>query len=167
MELSVERLTAEAFADFGDVIETEGRDWFPINQGSTQRFHNLADVQVGDGWALISIFRATPLPLPLSIELMERHPLGSQAFIPLDERPFLVVVAPRGEFNNSGLRCFVTQGRQGVNYAPGVWHHPVIALDAVSDFLVVDRGGEGNNCEEVFIPAPEKTVSESDFALDV
>lgn len=151
MKLPVERLSSSAFAPFGEVIETRERDWFYINNGSTQRFHDLAQVTVGDGRALISIFRATPLPLPLSVALMEHHPLGSQAFMPLSDRPFLVVVAPSGEYDNDALRCFLTEPGQGVNYHPGVWHHPVIALEQESDFLVVDRGGEGQNCIEVAI----------------
>ncbi|MDO6462455.1 ureidoglycolate lyase [Granulosicoccaceae sp. 1_MG-2023] len=151
MRLPVEALTAEAFRPFGDVISTEGRDWFSINNGSTQRFHDLAQVTVGDGRALISIFRATPLALPLRIALMEQHPLGSQTFVPLSPRPFLVVVAPPGDYDNDALRCFITRPGEGVNYHPGVWHHPVIALQGESDFLVVDRGGEGNNCIEITV----------------
>lgn len=80
--------------------------------------------------------------------MMERHPLGSQAFLPLDDRTYLVVVAPAGELDESKIRAFVTKGWQGVNYAKGVWHHPLLALDKVSDFIVVDRGGEGRNLNE-------------------
>lgn len=81
--------------------------------------------------------------------MMERHPLGSQAFIPLDDRPYLVVVAPAGDLDESKIRAFVTRGWQGVNYAKGVWHHPLLALGKVSDYIVVDRGGgEGHNLNE-------------------
>ena len=160
MRLRVEPLTADAFAPFGDVIETGERDWFYINNGSTKRYHDLATVTVGEGRALINIFRATPLALPLGIALMEHHPLGSQAFVPLSARPFLVVVAAAGEYDNAGLRCFLTEPGQGVNYHPGVWHHPIIALEEESDFLVVDRGGEGHNCIEIAIEEAQRhTVS--------
>ncbi|MBY4678397.1 ureidoglycolate lyase [Marinobacterium arenosum] len=151
--LTIEPLTAEAFAPFGDVIETEGRDHFPINNGSTQRYHQLAEVEVADGGGrpIISIFRAQMLDYPLSIKMVERHPLGSQAFIPLNGNPFLIVVAPKGDEVDSGeLRAFISNGRQGVNYHRGVWHHPILALQPEDDFLVVDRAGEGHNCDEYF-----------------
>ncbi len=81
--------------------------------------------------------------------MMERHPLGSQAFLPLGDVKYLVVVAPAGEFDPAGLRAFYAEGWQGVNYARGVWHHPLIALERVSDFVVMDRGGEQPNCDEI------------------
>ncbi|VVG74326.1 ureidoglycolate hydrolase [Pandoraea apista] len=84
--------------------------------------------------------------------MLERHPLGSQAFIPLKTTPYLVVVAPAGELDVSQMRAFVSEGWQGVNYARGVWHHPLLALHEVSDFVVVDRGGEGHNCDEQDLP---------------
>ena len=80
--------------------------------------------------------------------MMERHPLGSQAFLPVTDVRYAIVVAPAGELDPSGLRAFITQGWQGVNYAKGVWHHPLIALGDVSDFIVVDRGGDGLNLNE-------------------
>lgn len=147
--LPVETLTAEVFAPFGQVISTAAATrHFPINGGNTERYHDLAMLDPGPaGRLIVSIFRGQPRPLPFPIQMVERHPLGSQAFIPLDGRPYLVVVAtaPTPET----LRCFLAQGDQGVNYAPGVWHHPLLALDAVSDFLVLDRSGPGENCEEV------------------
>jgi len=87
--------------------------------------------------------------LPFEVSMLERHPLGSQAFLPLNDRPYLVVVAPAGELDEAAIRGFATRGWQGVNYAKGVWHHPLIALGEVSDFIVVDRGGEGNNLNEI------------------
>ncbi|TWI52834.1 ureidoglycolate lyase [Pseudomonas duriflava] len=146
-------LTREAFAPFGDVIETEDRDHFLINNGSTQRFHRLADIDTGPGagQAIISIFRAQALPLPLRIRMLERHPLGSQAFVPLKGNPFLIVVAPPGEAPAPfDVQVFITNGEQGINYHRGVWHHPVLAVSAVDDFLIVDRAGEGHNCDEYF-----------------
>jgi ureidoglycolate lyase len=148
--LIVEPLTRAAFAPFGDVIELDGAQHFPINAGTTIRYHDLADVDVAQdgGRALINVFRAQPRALPFEVTMLERHPLGSQAFMPLGERPYLVVVALAGELDVATIRAFVTRGWQGVNYAKGVWHHPLIALDVASDFIVVDRGGEGRNLDE-------------------
>ncbi|WP_225032688.1 ureidoglycolate lyase [Paraburkholderia sp. XV] len=148
--LAIEPLTREAFAPFGDVIELEGAKQIPINLGTTIRYHDLAKVDVTDenGRTLVNLFRGQPRALPFEITMMERHPLGSQAFIPLNDKPYLVVVAPAGELDESMIRAFVTSGWQGVNYAKGVWHHPLLALGEVSDFIVVDRGGDGLNLNE-------------------
>ncbi|WP_343655662.1 ureidoglycolate lyase [Paraburkholderia caribensis] len=148
--LAIEPLTREAFAPFGDVIELEGAKQIPINLGTTIRYHDLAKVDVTDenGRTLVNLFRGQPRALPFEITMMERHPLGSQAFIPLNDKPYLVVVAPAGELDESMIRAFVTSGWQGVSYAKGVWHHPLLALGEVSDFIVVDRGGDGLNLNE-------------------
>ncbi|HEY0287643.1 MAG TPA: ureidoglycolate lyase [Pseudomonas sp.] len=151
--LIIEPLTKAAFAPFGDVIETDGSDHVLINNGSTLRFHRLAEVETAtpDDKAIINIFRADALQMPLIIRMLERHPLGSQAFIPLLGNPFLVVVAPCGDAPEPELtRAFITNGRQGVNYHRGVWHHPVLTIEKRDDFLVVDRSGPGNNCDEHF-----------------
>lgn len=145
-------LTAERFAPFGDVIQVqEGNKVLSINQGFTERHHDLAQVDVAeqDGRTLINIFRSTPMAQPIELRMMERHPLGSQAFIPLNDRPYLVAVAAPGEFDPSAIQVFLAQPGQGVNYHKGTWHHFCLALDDVSDFLVVDRGGNGHNCDEV------------------
>ncbi|MCJ0763862.1 ureidoglycolate lyase [Variovorax terrae] len=143
-------LTREAFAPFGQVIELEGATQFAINGGTTQRFHDLArvDTLAEGGRPLISLFRAQPRAQPVRLTLMERHPLGSQAFLPLSAQPYLVVVAPDHGGRPGPLQAFVTCGWQGVNYDRNVWHHPLLALEAVCDFIVVDRGGEGCNLEE-------------------
>ncbi|HKP77658.1 MAG TPA: ureidoglycolate lyase [Phenylobacterium sp.] len=149
LSLTPELLTADAFAPFGDVIEASERaEVMPINYGWTTRFHALADVAVGDGHAIISILRSRPLT-PLVLKVFERHPLGSQAFMPLSGRPFLVAVAPRGDFDPAAVRIFRAEAGQGVNYARGTWHHFLLALEAESDFLVVDREGAGENLEEI------------------
>ena len=145
-------LSSEAFAAFGDVIDVASAiEHFSINDGYTERYHDLAQVDVSkdQGRPLISIFRASPLPLPHHIRVMERHPLSSQAFIPLGQQPYLVVVAANGEFNPKQLKVFLAQANQGVNYHAGTWHHYCFALQEVSDFLVVDRGGKGSNCDIV------------------
>lgn len=150
--LTPEVLTPEAFVPFGEVIEASDRvEHFTINGGNTERFHDLARIDPGqDGKVIVSIFRGLPRVLPFRVEMMERHPKGSQAFVPMSGRPYLVVVAPAGAPPAAGdLRVFLAQGHQGVNYATGVWHHPLLALEAVSDFLVIDRSGPGHNCDEV------------------
>ena len=167
--LRIERLTRAAFAPFGDVIELEGARHYPINEGTTERFHDLANVDVSTqgGRALIIVFGAQPRAWPIDIAMMERHPLGSQAFVPLSDAPYLIVVAPAGELDPAKLRAFSTRGWQGVNYAKGVWHHPLLALGRVSDFLVVDRGGEGPNCDEVRLPQTWRLTRESFETLAV
>jgi ureidoglycolate lyase len=158
LRLTAAPLTAAAFAPFGDVIETEGRAHFPINAGTAQRYNDLAqvDVSAAGGRPLISILRAEPVALPLRLRLMERHPLSSQAFIPLSSTPFLVVVAPPGTLGIETIRAFLSNGRQGINYRTGTWHHPLLALDRTSEFLIVDRGDEGGNYDE--IPLEERDI---------
>ena len=154
-------LTGRDFAPFGEVIETRGAERRLINAGSTVRFHDLArvDVAAHGGYPLINLFRAQPLALPLTIGLLEQHPLGSQAFVPLKRARFLVVVAPGNDAPGlAGLRAFITDGRQGVSYARGTWHHPVIALGRETDFLVVDRGGPGDNLAEARLGADREAV---------
>jgi len=150
--LSPEPLTKQNFAPYGDVLEIDGAEQFPINAGTTTRFHRLADVVASppDGKVILSIFRGTRRPFPISITMMERHPLGSQAFYPLSPSDWLVVVADDrdGKPDPSRLRCFQATGIQGVQYAPDVWHHPLLILDPVQDFFIVDRHGDGNNLEE-------------------
>ena len=160
-------LTADRFAPFGDVIEMTGHDPHWINENTCRRYDDLAQIDVleSGGRPLVSIFQANPRTLPMRIRTLERHPLSSQAFHPLQARPFLVVVAdadPRGL--EHGIRAFLSSGGQGVNFRRNTWHHPLIALDSPSEFLVVDRGGPGENCEEatittaisVDLPLPER-----------
>jgi ureidoglycolate lyase len=149
IKLIPQPLTAEAFRPFGDVIEAAG-PYDLINNGTTQKFPHLATF-VGSAYGgrpCISIYRATPYRLPLTIKMLERHPLGTQLFMPLKREPFLIVVAPaNANVNPDGMRAFITSGRQGINYHRGTWHYPLIALGAPSEFLIVDRAGQGN-CDE-------------------
>ena len=150
IELRPEPLTAEAFRPFGDVIEA-GDAYELINNGTTQKFADLAsiDVATDGGRPCISIYRAKPYEMPLTIKMLERHPLGTQLFMPLHGEPFLIVVAPAGEsIHPSTVRTFLTNGRQGLNYHRGTWHHPLIALRDSSEFLVIDREGPGSNYDE-------------------
>lgn len=151
LQLKAEPLTAGAFAPFGDVIDARTSTSFPINAGRTQRHHDLAKVETlgENARTLINIFVSQPVTLPLELTFLERHPQGSQAFMPLHEERFIIVVAPPGEhIENSDVRAFVTDGRQGVNYHAGTWHAVQSVLDREGEFLVVDRGGDGNNCDE-------------------
>ena len=146
--LNLKPLTSEAFAPFGDVIQKQGHYPEEINYGQTRKYARLAGIDATDegGEAAVHIYRSRPVSLPFRIELMENHPLGSQAFMPLHQRPFLVVVAPaadRLEFKS--IQGFFTNGEQGVNIHKGVWHHHQLSLDEISDYLVIDRSGPGNN----------------------
>ncbi len=161
----VRPLTRERFAPFGEVIEAGHPEQRRIvNDGTAERFHDLANIDPGpQGRAIVSIFRSRPRELPLPLVSMERHPLASQAFVPLSGRRWLVVVAPAGGPPVAeGLVAFLASGEQGVNYAPGVWHHPLIALDAPSDFLVVDRSGPGENCDETVLDRPARVETVDD-----
>lgn len=153
-DLKVQPLSVEAFAPFGDVIEAGLGELRIINNGVTERHHGLAkpDILGEDGHVLMNIFRSKPWELPITITMMERHPLGSQAFVPLERRDYLIVVAGDTNGKPAEPQAFLAKGHQGVNYHRNVWHHPLLALEKVSDFLVVDRGGTANNLEEYFYP---------------
>lgn len=147
-------LTRADFAPYGDVIDFAGETHYAINQGYAERFHELADVDAAaeNGTPIISLFRGKPRPKPIVIDMMERHPLGSQAFYPLQDRDWLIVVAdPQLPLDATTLRAFHATGRQGVNYMRNVWHFPLLVLEPFSEFLIVDRKGPGNNLEEAAI----------------
>jgi len=150
MIIRPEPLTKDAFLPFGDVLETEGVSPELINSGSTQNYARLAELTLAEGgMGQISIYRSKPVELPFRIRMMECHPLGSQAFYPLHDRPFPVVVAAAGCIPGPDtIRVFLSNGRQGVNLYAGCWHHYQLSLGQVSDYLVVDRGGAGQNCRE-------------------
>jgi ureidoglycolate lyase len=154
--LVTEPLTRETFAAFGQVIEKTGAHHYPINSGNCQRYHDLARVELGGVHArpLISLMHSRHFVLPLTLTMVERHPLGSQAFYPLSQHPFLVVVAPDESGTPGTPRAFVTALGQGVNIAMNTWHGVLTPLDIASDYLVVDRGGDGNNLEEHHFEMP-------------
>lgn len=156
-ELTPEPLTAEAFAPFGSVIEASDEAVkLDINQGHAIRYDALAEVDVADGGGVpvISLFRARPLA-ELVLRAFERHPLGSQTFVPVSGRPYLIAVAPAGPFDPAQIRLFRAEPHQGVHYRKGVWHHFLLVLDE-SDFLVIDRAGPSDNCEEVALAAADE-----------
>ena len=151
--IQIQPLTQECFSAFGDVIEKENHDFFAINQGLTQRYHALSVAQIsGDNTAVgISIFHnLCATEIPFKIDILERHPHGSQSFIPLQQQKFIIIVAlplDQTQPNEQKIYAFLSNGKQGVTYHQGAWHHPLITLEAKSDFLVVDRIGGGQNCD--------------------
>ncbi|MDH3669082.1 MAG: ureidoglycolate lyase [Paracoccaceae bacterium] len=150
-----EPLTAQAFALFGDVIEAAGAPARMINRGNCGRFDDLARLDfAGEGRPGISVFKAKPYALPLTLEMVERHPLGSQAFLPLSAEPFLVVVAPDEGAKPGRPRAFLTAPGQGVNYHRGTWHGVLTPLSGPGLFAVVDRLGDGDNLEEHWFETP-------------
>lgn len=159
----VEPLTREAYAPFGQVIDTDGADHFPINGGMTERYHDLAKIELAGPQPrpLISIARGKPYALPLTLTMMERHPLGSQAFYPLSPRPFLSIVAPDKGGRPGTPRAFRCGPGQGINMAMNTWHAVLTPLEAESEFLLIDRGGEGDNLEEFHFDEPWLIVEKS------
>ena len=156
--LVAEALTAEAFAPWGDVIEASGTS-FPINGGMCDRFHDRARMEFEGGRAGVSLGWGRPYPLPLAFRLVERHPLGSQAFLPMSEEPFLVVVAPDEGGRPGRPRAFITRPGQGVNYLRNVWHGVLTPLGRPGLFAIVDRIGEGVNLEEHLYDADWEVVT--------
>ena len=144
-------LTSERFRPYGDVIETSPDYRQAMNESRFERFDGLADVDIdADGHVAVSIARCrVATTLPYRFDVVERHPLGSQAFIPMTPARFVIVVAPpAASVEACDLRAFVTNGRQGVNYHRGTWHMPLIAFEAGQQFLVIDRAGAAPNCDE-------------------
>ena len=144
----IQPMTAAAFAPFGDLIDCSGAADKIINQGLCGRFHDRAQMDFADGRAGISLFRAEPRHLPLSLEMVERHPEGSQAFIPMSEHGFLVIVAPDDAGKPGQPLAFETAPGQAINFHRGTWHGVLTPLHAPGLFAVVDRIGDGANLEE-------------------
>ena len=149
MEINIKpkKITKENFVKFGDVISTENVQCLDINNGYAKRFDNLANINTSknEGKTIVSIFSALKRTFPMKIDMMEKHPLGSQAFIPMKETTFLSFVAPPGEFpDTSKIQSFVIPPKTGINYKPGIWHFPLISTED-TNFLVIDRKGSGEN----------------------
>ena len=152
-------LTASAFAPFGDVLEAAGEPDRMINRGLCGRHHDLARMEFHGGRAGVSIFDARPRAMPHRLDMVERHPDGSQAFLPMTQAPFLVVVAEDEGGRPGDPLAFVTAPGQGVNYHRGVWHGVLTPLHAPGLFAVVDRIGEGRNLEEHWFDEPWTIVA--------
>ena len=148
--IRAEPLTREAFLPFGDVLESAGAEPELINFGNTSKYGRLADIEnTNGGKGQISLYRSRAIEVPFRIRVMESHPLGSQAFYPLHRRSFPVVVARPGPAPGPGdIQVFLTNGYQGVNLHPGVWHHYQLSLEEESEYIVVDRAGSGDNYRE-------------------
>ena len=156
--IPTEPLTAAAFAPFGDVLEASG-DFRLINDGMCQRHHDRARIDTGaDARTGISIFNAVPRALPYRFDLIERHPEGSQAFLPMSEHPFLVIVAPDEGGVPGAPQAFLTDGAQGINLLRGTWHGVLTPLSAPGLFAVVDRIGTTPNLEEYRYQKPWTVV---------
>lgn len=154
-------LTRSAFAPFGEVLDAEGwENHYPINAGKCERYHALAEAGATgpNARVILSVFKATPYAFPLKLTMVERHPLGSQAFMPLSPRPFLVVVAQDDGGRPAEPHAFVTRPGQGVNYPRRRWHGVLTPIGEPQDFLVVDRAGDGNNLEEFYFEQPYEIV---------
>ena len=161
ISLRPEPLTAEGFAPYGEVIEAGVRSRAPMNAARFERFDDLARVDMVEGGRVaVSVARCrVATALPYRIDTVERHPLGSQAFVPLSPARMVVVVAPPEEgVAAQDLRAFVTNGRQGINYRRGTWHMPLIAFDEGQEFLIIDRAGDLPNCDEHDLEEPVMLV---------
>ena len=153
-QLTARPIDAAIFRPFGDVFEAEGMPDMMINDGRCGRYHDRVRLDFGSGRAGISLFRTRAVEIPYALTVMERHPLGAQAFIPMSEDPFIVVVAEDDGGKPGTLHAFVTRPRQGVSYLPNTWHAPLIALRDDALFAVVDRIGKGDNLQEFTYDAP-------------
>jgi ureidoglycolate lyase len=154
--LPIQPLTKQAFLPYGEVIEADLSTMRLINGGTTERYHGVAApvVSGAPGRMIFSIFRGQPRTFPYAVTMMERHPHASQSFMPLSGRPFLVAVSDDVDGHPGQPKVFLVQANQGVNYFANTWHHPLMALGAVCDFLVVDRDNTAANLEERVFETP-------------
>ncbi len=160
-DIVIESLRPAVFAPFGDVLEAAGEPDKIINQGLCGRFHDLATLDFGDGGrAGISLFKAEPRHLPLTLDMVERHPDGSQCFVPMSHDPFLVIVAPDAGGVPGTPRAFRTAPGQAINFHRGTWHGVLTPLHAPGLFAVIDRIGAGPNLEEHWFDAPYRVGPE-------
>jgi len=141
------KITRTNFAAYGDLISSDDIKPMEINAGYAKRFDNLANINTSknEGKTIVSIFSALKRTFPMKIDMMEKHPVGSQAFIPIKETTFLCFVAPQGESPEiNKIQSFIIPPKTGINYKPGIWHFPLISTED-TDFLVIDRKGNGEN----------------------
>ena len=152
--IKIQPLSAQAFAPFGDVMQAAGDPDKIINQGKCGRYHDCAKMEFAGGKAGISIFKSEARHLPLSLDMVERHPEGSQAFVPMSADPFLVVVATNDQGTPTNPQAFVTEPGQAINFHRGTWHGVLTPLTNPGVFAVIDRIGEGTNLEEHWFTEP-------------
>ena len=142
-----EKISRSNFSSYGDLISTDDISPININEGYAKRFDNLAnlDTSKDSGNTIVSIFSALKRTFPMKIHMMEKHPLSTQAFIPMKETTFLAFVAPSGESPEiDKIQSFIIPPKMGINYKPGIWHFPLISTENIN-FLVIDRKGSGDN----------------------
>ena len=145
--IKAKKITKKKFSKFGQLIDTSKKNPININDGYAKRFDNLGNINTSKlkGSSIVSIFSAKKRLFPMYIKMMEKHPLGSQAFIPMNDTSFLIFVAPKGKKPNiNKIESFIVPKQTGINYRPGIWHFPLISLKNMN-FLVIDRKGKGNN----------------------
>ncbi len=152
--ITIQPITPAAFAPFGDLLTTDGDPDRIINQGLCGRFHDRARLDFSDGRAGLSLFRSDPRALPCRLDMVERHPQGSQAFIPMTQHPFLVVVAPDETGAPGRPLAFRTEAGQAINIHRGTWHGVLTPLHAPGLFAVIDRIGPGANLVEHWFDTP-------------
>ena len=141
------KITRKNFANYGDLISSDDINPMDINAGYAKRFDNLANISTSkdEGKTIVSIFSALKRTFPMKIDMMEKHPLSSQAFVPMKETTFLSFVASPGESPDiRKIQSFIIPSKKGINYKPGIWHFPLISTED-TNFLVIDRKGSGEN----------------------
>lgn len=159
--ITIQPISPAGFAPFGDLLDTRGAPDRIINDGRCGRYHDRARLDFADGRAGVSLFHAKPRRLPLTLDLMERHPEGSQTFVPMSEHGFLVIAAPDDGARPGLPQAFVTRPGQAINFHRGTWHGVLTPLSAPGLFAVVDRIGRGANLEEHRFDTPYTVVAES------
>jgi len=147
IKVKPKKINKKNFSKFGQIIDTSKKSYFNINNGYAKRYDNLVKIDTSKkkGKTIVSIFSARKRMFPMKIDMMEKHPLGSQAFIPMKETSFLVFVAPKGNRPNlKKIESFRIPKQTGINLNPGIWHFPLISTKHMN-FLVIDRKGKGKN----------------------
>ncbi|MEP5151802.1 ureidoglycolate lyase [Planktotalea sp.] len=157
-EIVIQPITATAFAPYGDLFDCSGDADMIINLGKCGRFHDRAQMDFGTGRAGLSLFKAEIRSLPYEFAILERHPLGSQAFVPMCENGFLVIVAEDANGTPINPKAFETQAGQAINFHKGTWHGVLTPLAGSGQFAVIDRIGDGNNLEEFLLKTPHVVV---------
>ena len=147
IKIKPKKINKKNFSKFGQIIDTSKKKYFRINDGYAKRYDNLGKINtsLNKGRTIVSIFSAKKRKFPMKVDMMEKHPLGSQAFVPMKETSFLVFVAPKGNKPDlKKIQSFRIPKQTGINLNPGIWHFPLISTKDMN-FLVVDRKGKGNN----------------------
>ncbi|SHH57612.1 ureidoglycolate lyase [Marivita hallyeonensis] len=157
-QITIQPITKDAFAPFGDIIDSTGDPDKIINQGKCGRYHDRATLDFSDGRAGLSLFKAELRSLPLTLDMMERHPEGSQCFVPMSDTPFLVIVAPDADGQPGTPLAFRTEPGQAVNFHRNTWHGVLTPIAGTGLFAVIDRIGDGPNLQEYWFDTPYEVI---------